>query len=160
MRIREIMEKDNKGVEDVIRYCLREYGADHEGTAWTDPELSRFYQLYVSMGDNAAYWVIEDEEEGKIVGGVGIGPLPGVTGVCELQKMYTYPEIRGRGLAQELMDIALSFAKDKYKKCYLETFSNMDRAKRFYERNGFVRIKEPLGNTGHFNCDVRYLKDL
>ena len=41
-KIREIVKNDNKDVENVIRTCLIEYGANHEGTAWADPDLGRF----------------------------------------------------------------------------------------------------------------------
>lgn len=37
--IREIEEKDNKEVENVIRACLIEFGANHEGTAWMGKSL-------------------------------------------------------------------------------------------------------------------------
>ena len=41
-----------------------------------------------------------------------------------------------------------------------KTLANMIAAQKFYERYGFKRIDEPVGETGHFNCDVRYIKDL
>ena len=69
-KIREIEAKDNKQVENVIRTCLIEYGANHEGTAWADPDLGRFSEIYNKEGHK--YWVAEDEN-GKIVAGVGIG---------------------------------------------------------------------------------------
>ena len=28
------------------------------------------------------------------------------------------------------------------------------------QKNGFVRLDRPLGKTGHFACDVIYIKDL
>ena len=28
------------------------------------------------------------------------------------------------------------------------------------EKNGFVRTDKAIGNTGHFDCDVRYIKEL
>ena len=46
MIIREIEEKDNKDVENLIRTCLIEFGADKPGCAWTDPDLGRFFQVY------------------------------------------------------------------------------------------------------------------
>ena len=155
--IREIQKKDNAGIEHVIRTCLIEFGANHEGTAWVDPNLGRFSEIYNTEGNK--YWVVEDES-GTIKGGVGIGVLPGVDGVCELQKMYCLEELRGTGISHQLMDIALEYDKQYYQKCYLETLDNMIAAKRFYEKYGFVRIYEPLGDTGHFECDVRYIKDL
>ena len=33
-KIREIDEKDNKEIENIIRSCLIEFGVNHEGTAW------------------------------------------------------------------------------------------------------------------------------
>ena len=87
--IREIEARDNKAVENVIRTCLIEFGANHEGTAWADPNLGRFSEIYNEPGNK--YWVAEDEN-GTIVGGVGIGTLPGAEEVCELQKMYCLKE--------------------------------------------------------------------
>ena len=155
--IREIKREDNKSVENVIRGCLIEFGADHEGTAWADPDLGRFSEIYNTEGNR--YWVAEDES-GKIAGGVGIGRLEGIDDVCELQKMYCLPEARGTGISHKLMDIALEYAKKYYSRCYLETLENMSAAQKFYERYGFKRIYEPLIKTEHFACDVRYIKDL
>ena len=45
-RIREIESKDNKEIEKIIRTCLIEFGANHEGTAWSDPNLGRFSEVY------------------------------------------------------------------------------------------------------------------
>lgn len=155
--IREIKEKDNKDIENVIRTCLIEFGANREGTAWTDPDLGRFSEIYNTDGNK--YWVAENEEE-KIVGGVGIGKLDGIENVCELQKMYCLPESRGTGVSHKLMDVALEYAKQYYGRCYLETLENMVAAQKFYEKYGFERIYEPLVQTEHFACDVRYIKNL
>ena len=152
--IRPIEPQDDAAVEQVIRDCLREFGADHEGTAWADPDLCRFSQVY--NAPESCYWVALDDC-GTIVGGVGIGALCGVPNVCELQKLYCIPEVRSKGAAHRLMAEALTFARSRYRACYLETLANMHAAHRFYEKYGFHRIEKPLGNTGHFNCDVLFL---
>lgn len=69
-------------------------------------------------------------------------------------------EIRGKGIAHKLIEIALDYAKNYYKKCYLETLENMVEAQKFYEKHGFKRVYEPIVKTEHFACDVRYIKDL
>ena len=155
--IRVLTEKDNPVIEKIIRDCLTEYGAAHEGTAWADPMLGRFSEVYARKGD--CYWVAEDES-GKVVGGVGIGCMDGTDGVCELQKMYCIPEARGTGIAAKLLETAVAFAAQRYKRVYLETLDNMLPAQRFYEKHGFVRTDEVIGNTGHFNCQVKYILDL
>lgn len=156
-KIREIEKRDNKDVENIIRICLIEFGANHEGTAWADPDLGRFSEIYNTEGNK--YWVAEDED-GRIVGGVGIGKLDGIENVCELQKMYCLQEARGTGIAYVLIDTALKYAKEYYNRCYLETLDNMTAAQKFYEKHGFERIYEPLVKTEHFACDVRYIKEL
>ena len=155
--IREIQKKDNKNVENVIRTCLIEFGANHEETAWSDPNLCRFSEIYNTAGNR--YWVAENHE-GKIIGGVGIGKLEGIDDVCELQKMYCLSEARGTGVSHKLMDIALEYASKYYSRCYLETLKKMVAAQKFYEKYGFERIYEPLVKTGHFACEVRYIKNL
>lgn len=156
MLIREIEEKDNKEVELLIRTCLIEFGANKPGCAWSDPNLGCFFQLY--QGDKSKYWVVEDNN--KIVAGCGIGPLAGVENVCELQKMYSLSEARGRGIANELLKISLDFAKKYYEECYLETFSNMVAANKFYKKHGFIQLDKPLIETEHYACDVWYIKRL
>lgn len=155
--IREIKKEDNKELEKVIRSCLIEFGANHEGTAWTDPNLGRFSEIYNTEGNK--YWVIVDENE-RVVGGVGIGKLEGIEDVCKLQKMYCLPEVRGTGISHRLIEIALDYAKRYYRRCYLETLENMKAAQKFYEKYGFIRIYEPIVKTEHFACDVRYIKNL
>jgi len=153
--IRPIEAKDNSHIESVIRSCLIEFGGNREGTAWCDPDLGRFSEVYAKEG--RAYWVVENEQ-GNIVGGSGIGPL--TEDVCELQKMYLLPEARGTGVAQQLMQLCLEFATRLYKKCYLETFGNMLAANRFYQKNGFEKLTTPYLQTEHFSCDVWYIKEL
>lgn len=156
MLIREIEEKDNKDVENLIRTCLIEFGANKPGCAWTDPNLGSFFQLYQNEG--CKYYVVEHNT--KIVAGCGIGPLEGAENVCELQKMYSYEEVRGTGIAEQLLKLSLDFAKKHYDKCYLETFSNMIAANKFYKKYGFSQLDKPLVETEHYACDVWYIKSL
>ncbi|MCH5209258.1 MAG: GNAT family N-acetyltransferase [Oscillospiraceae bacterium] len=157
--IREIQARDNKIVEEIIRSCLLEFGGKREGTAWWDPDLGRFSEIYNT--EEKKYWVAETAEL-EIVGGVGIAPLAGAENdrICELQKMYCIPKVRGTGVSHKLIGTALEHARKYYDKCYLETFGNMNAAQKFYEKYGFERIDKPLGNTGHYGCDVMYIKQL
>ena len=121
---------------------------------------TRMEELGIETRLNSRGCKLFQDETGRVVGGVGIGELGGVPGVCELQKMYCLKEARGAGAAHRLMEAALAFARAHYEACYLETFGNMKAAHRFYEKHGFHRIDRPLGHTGHFGCDVLYLKEL
>lgn len=156
MLIREIEKRDNPKVEQLIRTCLLEFGANKPGCAWEDPYLGQFYQVY--QPDNCKYWVVE--EAGEIVGGCGIGPVLGVGHTCELQKMYCLTSARGNGIAQKLLVLALKFAKEHYQYCYLETFSNMVAANKFYLKNGFKSLDAPIIESDHYACDRWYIKEL
>ncbi len=102
------------------------------------------------------------EVDGNIAGGGGVAPLSGgEASLCELQKMYFLPILRGKGLAKQLALQALEFARQQgFNRCYLETTASLTSAVGLYERLGFEHINGPMGNTGHVDCEVTMLKAL
>lgn len=156
MNIREIDKNDNKRIEEIIRECLIEFGANRDGFAWADPYLSNLSEFYKNK--NREYFIVE--QNGKILGGCGIGEVVGIEGVCELQKMYLVKEARGTGIAGKLVDIALKFAEKNFSKCYLETLNSMEAANKFYKKHGFIKLDKPIIETEHFGCDAWYIKEL
>lgn len=157
MNIRRIQMNDNSAIEQIIRNCLIEFGGNRAGLAWEDDSLHHLYEYY-NHSENRAYWVVE--EKGEVLGGCGIAPFGNESNICELQKMYLSPSVRGSGISSELFITALDFAKLHYNKCYLETLQNMHAANRFYIKNGFELLDAPLAGSEHFACDVWYIKKL
>lgn len=156
-KIREIQLKDNQEVATVIRKVLVEMGVPKIGTAYEDKSLDDMHAHYEQPG--MAYFIVE--EDGKLIGGSGIGPLTGEEGICELQKMYFLPEARGRGIGAEMMTKCLDFARTAgYKQCYLETLPYMEHARKLYARSGFRSLDRALGDTGHYNCTMWMIRDL
>ena len=102
------------------------------------------------------------ENNGKIYGGAGISHLNEANyNICELQKMYFLPSIRGKGLGDQMIEKCLVFALDnKYKYCYIETLPYMKEAQKLYLKKGFSYIEGPIGNTGHTSCNVWLIKKL
>ena len=156
--IRKIEPKDNLKVASVIRNIFEELDAPKVGTAYADPHLNTLFEVY--QAENEIYFVVE--EDGIILGGCGIGNLIDAEfKICELQKMYLAKEARGKGIAQELMQKCLEFAKQaRYDKCYIETLPFMKDAQKLYVKSGFTYIDGPMGSTGHNACDVFMIKDL
>lgn len=157
--LRRITADDNAAIASVIRNVSAEYGLTADkGYTVADPNLDELYQLYSQPGH--AYWVVE--QEGRVVGGGGIAPLScSEPGICELQKMYFLPAVRGQGLAKKLALMAMEHAREQgFTRCYLETTAFLREAIALYERLGFEHISEPLGCTGHVDCEVRMLKSL
>ena len=156
--IREIKPEDNEQVKAVVQSVLVEMGVPKVGTAYEDASLNDMHAEYKDAGK--AYFVVDDH--GKIIGGAGIAPLANFDGsICELQKMYFLPEVRGKGVGAEMMKKCLEFAKAQgYEKCYIETMPYMEQAQKLYTRSGFERLDGPLGDTGHYNCSVWMIRDL
>lgn len=157
-RIRPIEITDNAAVAAIIRSVMPEFGADGPGFAIHDAEVNDMFSAYTRL--RCAYFVVE--EDGLVKGGAGIGPLTeGDADTCELKKMYFLPELRGRGLGRELIARCLSEARELgFRRCYLETLTGMEAAQRMYQKNGFVRIPQAMGRTGHYGCNRFYLKEL
>ncbi|MCQ6644364.1 GNAT family N-acetyltransferase [Escherichia coli] len=97
--MRRLTQQDNPAIARVIRQVSAEYGLTADkGYTVADPNLDELYQVYSQPGH--AYWVVEFD--GEVVGGGGIAPLAGSeSDICELQKMYFLPAIRGKGLAKK-----------------------------------------------------------
>lgn len=156
--IREIKTEDDAQIGEVIREVLVEMGAPKVGTAYADVSLDKMTATYNK--DRAVYFVVDDD--GKIIGGAGIAPLENFDGtICELQKMYFLPEARGKGLGADMMDVCLKKAKSfGFEKCYLETLPYMKEATALYVKSGFKNLDGPMGDTGHYSCNVWMIKSL
>ena len=96
--------------------------------------------------------VLENEDvrvarsEGKIFGYIAFSP-------GQLNKLYIDPEFQGHGLGEKLVDLA----KAENDHLLLWTFQVNDKAKRFYERLGFVAVQETDGTTNdEGQPDVQY----
>lgn len=156
--IREITRYDDEQIAKVIRSVLLEFGVPKVGTAYEDVALDCMTKTYNKA--TSTYFVIDDS--GKIIGGAGVAQLDNYKGkVCELQKMYFLPEARGKGLGRKMMDICLQKAKQLgFEQCYLETLPYMEDARKLYSKVGFESLCEPMGDTGHYSCNLWMLKDL
>ena len=155
---RHLASEDNKAIADLIRSVFREFGIARPGTVYFDPTTDDLFTLFSTMGSE--YWIAEDE--GKIIGGCGVYPTPGLPeGCAELQKLYLLGSYRGKGIGKTLMEITFESAiRLGYKQLYLESLPELGRAISLYEKAGFKNIPGPLGNSGHFGCNIWMLKEL
>ncbi|MEO6070695.1 MAG: GNAT family N-acetyltransferase [Chitinophagaceae bacterium] len=150
--IRPIKQSDNKELSNIIKNTLREFGADRPGTVAHDPTTDTLFELFRQQG--SVYYVAE--KDNKLVGGGGIFPTPGLPRhTCELVKMYLIKEARGLGLGRQLIQQSIDFAKEAgYEYVYLETMPELKKALATYAKFGFKYLDAPLGNTGHFGCEL------
>ncbi len=158
LSLRQIRPEDNDSLAELIRTVMPEFGASGSGFAINDAEVPHMFEAYSST--RAIYFVISDSK--RVLGGGGIAPLAGAdSDTCELRKMYFLPELRGKGWGKKMLKVCLDSARRMgFRKCYLETLTNMTQAQSLYQNFGFERLCSARGNTGHFGCDRWYELDL
>jgi putative acetyltransferase len=157
--IRKIQPKDNAALATIIRKTLEEFGANHPGTVYYDAATDALYELF-STTPGSVYFVAEHREQ--VVGGGGIFPSSGLPpDTCELVKMYLLPAVRGIGLGKRIIEECIRFAREtNYRNIYIETMPELQQAMKTYEKFGFRYLDGPLGNTGHFGCELWMLLSL
>lgn len=153
-----ISKADDPILSPLIKRIFEEFGIDMPGTVYTDPTTDHLSELFKTPG--SIYWVAK--EHGKILGGCGIFPTEGLPdGHAELVKLYLSKDARGKGIGKTLMDKCFESALQmEYTHLYLESFPQLEKAISMYEKNGFAKLAQPLGNSGHFACNVWMVKEL
>ncbi len=156
--VRLIQKEDNSEIARIIRAVLTEFNANKPGTVYYDPTTDDLYTLFSTP--LSEYWVLE--LDGVVVGGSGIYPTRGLPGgCCELVKLYLLPIARGKGYGKMLIEKCFaSAAKSGFSKVYLETMPELKMAVGLYQHCGFQYLNGPLGDSGHFGCDLWMIKDL
>lgn len=159
--IRSVAAQDDAQLEALIISVLIEFGCVGPGYASGDPELISLSSVYtVAPGEtyDRDYWVVVDELTQEVLGGAGFSRLKGTTeaeGICELQKVYFHPKLRGLGFGRKLVDRCIQEAtKAGYRTMYLESVPQMESAIGMYEKFGFQFLPTYLGDTGHRSCTV------
>lgn len=155
---RLIEEKDNKEIAELIRTVFREFNIHRPGTVYFDPTTDHLFELFSKPGSE--YWIADGN--GIIIGGCGVYPTPGLPeGCAELVKFYLSASQRGNGIGRQLMEKTFDSAKrNGYRQLYLESLPELSRAISLYEKAGFKFITGPMGESGHFGCNIWMLKDL
>lgn len=162
-KMRLIKKEDNTQAAKIVRAVLAEFGCSGDGFACNDADTDDLYTAYQKTG--SSFWVIVNTQTAKIAGGGGFSQLKGTElqdGICELQKFYFLPELRGKGFGKKLFDLAINEAITLgYNYMYIETVPQMQQAISLYHKFGFEFIGSHMGNTGHQNnCSVFMLNNI
>lgn len=104
------------------------------------------------------------ESDGKLIGYCKLGPPslpfdPGERRAIELRQLYIAPEFKGAGPGVALMEWAIAHALGgEFEDMYLSVFIDNQRARRFYERYGFVEVGVYGFKVGRVVDDDRVMK--
>ena len=132
--IRPFAAADAESVVDLVLTIQRQelgvpIAADEQ------PDLLNVSAYYQRARGN--FWVASDN--GRIVGTIGLLDVGDAYGV--LRKMFVAASHRGTGLAAELLQTCLTWARmARMTEVTLGTTEGMKAAHRFYEKRGFVEV--------------------
>lgn len=159
IRIREVEEKDNEVLAQIIRSAFEEFDAPKTGTVYSDPTTDELYELFSSQKQSI---LLVAEDENEVIGCCGIYPTEGLPkGYAELLKFYLKKSARNRGIGKQLFEasMAKSFQLG-YKHLYIESQPSFAKAVNLYKSYGFNFLNHSLGKSGHDNCDIWMIKEL
>lgn len=158
MKIRQVKESDNPHLSKMIKKVFEEHDAPKNGTVYSDPTTDHLYESF--QIEKSVLWVAENNN--KILGCCGVYPTTGLPKQCvELVKFYLPKESRGKGIGKILMEKSIDWAgKFGYSELYIESLPQFSKAVNMYQKQGFIKLNNPLGASGHTSCNIWMLKKL
>lgn len=145
--IRKATFKDIDGILSVTKACAR-FMVDHRIYQWNEhyPNVAAFEK---DIQRNELYVLTRGE---TIIGSIVISTLmdaeyepiawltPNINNLY-IHRLSVHPDYQGLGHAQQLMDFAETFGKDKgFASIRLDTFSQNYRNQKFYELRNYKRL--------------------
>ncbi len=141
-KIREMEPGDNSAMAELIRVNLKKHNLDIPGTVYFDSILDNLYEFY--SGDKKRGYYVMTDENGRVIGGIGLDEFVHIPDCAELQKLYLDDSAKGKGLSYKLVEFIEDKMREKgYKSAYLETHHNLQVAIHLYERCGYKKIGRP-----------------
>lgn len=111
----------------------KEYGFTEEFTDYVSIYVNKFIEDHDQEREN----ILIAECNGKNVGVIAVVKESDTT--AQLRWFLIEPEMRGRGLGKQMVDMALDFCREKeYKHVFLLTLSILKPARHIYSERGFT----------------------
>jgi putative acetyltransferase len=149
--IETLTPESEPALKDLIRRNLQGYEEAGSVLAATFRRLGNLLTVYRAPG--ARFFVVKDvKAEGTYIGGAGIGSLHGLPpseGLGEVRDLVLEEAYRGRGLGTRLLKRCVEEAKNLgYKRLYLETTPQMEKAQKLFIRFGFRPVTAAQNERG------------
>jgi ribosomal protein S18 acetylase RimI-like enzyme len=140
--IRRATAADAEGILDCLRLAFAPYRERYTPAGYADTVLE---PATIQKRLAAMTVLVAASDSGEIVGAIGCQAVGGGEG--HLRGMAVHPAWQGTGAAQLLLDAALAELRSRgCSRVTLDTTEPLQRATRFYQRNGF----RPSGKVDDF----------
>jgi ribosomal protein S18 acetylase RimI-like enzyme len=124
--------------------------------------LKRFYSLEALEGQlNGGQQFVQILDQNQPIGFLAYEVNCDNTNMTKVHKIYVLKTYQGRGVGKELIDFAISKAKQNEQKGLFLNVNKYNKARFFYEKLGFSIVKEEvidIGNTFVMDDYVMMLK--
>ncbi len=159
LNYKKLRTEDDAQIARIIRTNLERFHLNVPGTVYFDPELDHLSEFYDANPEKRAYFVVLDDQL-RVIGGIGAAEFEGIPNCAELQKLYLDDSAKGKGYSKKLIRLVETWARSAgYQNLYLETHTNLEVARKLYEKMGFAEIEKPI-TVQHGTMDHFYLKEL
>jgi len=133
--------------EDMQSFLDKHYSEEQLSRELSDPDTLCFFAE--ADGMPVAYLYFKEDYSNF--------PVEKKWKALELKRIYVLNAFHGKGIAQKLMDFILDYAVEKkYEMVWLGVWEHNLRARKFYEKYGFVNSGYthdfPIGNTAQTDC--------
>ena len=136
MKIETYRQQDEQAViELILTIQQKEFGV--AVTNNDQPDLRNVAAFYGKGNGN--FWVAKEQEQ--VVGTIALIDIS--NNQAALRKMFVHKEWRGKekGIGQLLFNTVIDWCRQKkIQDIFLGTVEQLHAAKRFYEKNGFIKI--------------------
>ncbi len=117
-------------------------------------EREELWRQWIPHPETEVFVAVRD---GEVVGFVSVGPSWSSPGSGELYSIYVLPSAHGSGAGPALMDAAVAALARRFDEAILWVATENPRAKRFYERHGWIADGERVDSiAGASVPETRY----
>ena len=129
MKIRKAKSGDEEQIKELVSKCIYQIFKKKARNLGDLEDIKKNYLVFYVV-----------EIEGRIV---GCGGLEKEGKKVRLKRMYLNRKYRGKGIGEDLLDRLIKFCRrKKYESVILTTYPKMKEGLKFYERQGFKRVKK------------------
>jgi len=161
--VRRATVADSRALARAVFEALEDYSA-FAPPGWTAPSLEKIDEEgYESLADNDVYCVLAESKD-EVVGQITVLPAteaphpnddPALGHICNF---FVTRDFWGAGLAGDLHRAALDAARERgFRELRLFVPAGQARARRFYEREGWLSVGDPFSDpiTGFMLIEYR-----